>query len=398
MAVSFGGSVSISFSNITTTSADALVSVSGVPSGSYAWSFSTGVSGGGSTSGGSDGFFSTPSGSFLINISGLSASTAYVFTVYTAVNAGVSSTVFTGSFTTSAPAPTTYSGSWNLGGGSGGGPYPTSVTIGSSIAAPTSNPTLGGYVFNGWSVSFPYTPTSSGWTISANWTPYVPPPTYPPATFTGTVGNGTVGTAYSATVTTTNMNYSGTWSSSAGLPPGLSWSNTAGSNTNTLSGTPTTANTYSFSTTASNSYSSQTGNYTITIAAPSTFPPVWSDSALANFIVNKVYSDGVTATNMSAYSGVYSVSAGSLPAGISFNTSTGAVTGTPTAAAAYSFTITATNTYGTISQVFSGNVNGGMSYYDGSAFTKKTVKYYNGSAWTTGTVYVYNGSSWVATQ
>lgn len=225
-----------------------------------------------------------------------------------------------------------------------------------------------------------------------------PPPTYPPGTLSGSLGNGQQGVAYSASVSTTNMNYSGTWSSGGTLPPGLSLSNTAGSNTNTLSGTPTAAGTYSFSITATNSYGSATGNYSVVIAAPSTFPPVWSDNVLANFVVNQAYSDGVTATNMASYSGVYSVSAGSLPAGISLNTSTGAVTGTPTAAAAYSFTITATNTYSSVSQAFSGNVNGGMSYYDGSLWTKKTVKVYNGTSWATGTVYVYNGTSWVASQ
>lgn len=299
-------------------------------------------------------------------------------------------------------SPTAYTVTWNYGSGSGS-PSSSQVVSGSSVTAPSAS--LSGYTFNGW-----YTASSGGtlavssggsYTPSANVTlyaQYTVIPTFPPATISSSINNGQQGTAYSGTATTTNMSYSGTWSSSTGLPPGLSWNNPAGSNTNTLSGTPTSTGTYSFSTTATNSYGSQTGNYTITISAPSSFPPAWSDSALANFVVNKVYSDGVTATNMSAYSGVYSVSAGSLPAGISLNTSTGAVTGTPTAAAAYSFTITATNTYSSVSQAFSGNVNGGMSYYDGSVFTKKTVKYYNGTAWTTGTVYVYNGSSWVATQ
>jgi hypothetical protein len=57
------------------------------------------------------------------------------------------------------------------------------------------------------------------------------------------------------------------------------------------------------------------------------------------------------------YSGVYSVSAGTLPTGINLNSSTGAVTGTPTVASqSYSFTLKATNAYGNITQAFSGTV------------------------------------------
>jgi len=87
-----------------------------------------------------------------------------------------------------------------------------------------------------------------------------------------------------------------------------------------------------------------------------TYPPTWSDNVLAGFQQLVAYSDGVVATYMS-YSGAYSLSAGSLPTGISLNTSTGAVTGTPTTnGQSYSFTITATNIYGSISQAFSGTV------------------------------------------
>ena len=39
----------------------------------------------------------------------------------------------------------------------------------------------------------------------------------------------------------------------------------------------------------------------------------------------------------------YAVAAGSLPSGLTLNTSTGQITGTPTAGGAYSFTITATD-------------------------------------------------------
>jgi hypothetical protein len=100
---------------------------------------------------------------------------------------------------------------------------------------------------------------------------------------------------------------------------------------------------------------------------------------------------------MSLYNGVYSVSAGSLPAGISLNTGTGAVTGTPTTNLDYSFTLTATNDFGAIIQAFSGTIGGGASVYDGTSWYKGPVKVYNGSTWGVATVKVYNGSTWVVT-
>jgi hypothetical protein len=99
---------------------------------------------------------------------------------------------------------------------------------------------------------------------------------------------------------------------------------------------------------------------------------------------------------MSSYSGAYSVSSGTLPAGISLNTSTGAVTGTPTSPVSYSFTITATNTFGSISQSFSGASAGGLVVFDGTSWYRGPVKIYDGTTWKLGTVRIFNGSSWGA--
>jgi len=98
-------------------------------------------------------------------------------------------------------------------------------------------------------------------------------------------------------------------------------------------------------------------NYTTySYSPPPSFPPSWTDNTLAGFTAGSSYSDGVTATNMN-YSGSYSVTSGSLPSGISLNSSTGAVTGTPsTGGQSYSFTITASNSYGSTSASFSGTV------------------------------------------
>lgn len=83
-------------------------------------------------------------------------------------------------------------------------------------------------------------------------------------------------------------------------------------------------------------------------------PPVWSDITLAStFRVNSAYSDAVAATGGTVS---YSVSEGSLPAGIELNTTTGAITGTPTTVDTYTFTIRATNAGGFISQAYTRSV------------------------------------------
>jgi hypothetical protein len=313
---------------------------------------------------------------------------------------GYTSTV---SANTTYTTPTAYTVTWNYGSGSGT-PGAVQVVAGNSVTAPSAS--LSGSTFNGW-----YTAASGGTLVVSSGGSYTPSaditlyaqytaiPTYPPGSLSGTLGSGTAGTAYSASVTTTNMSYSGTWSYSGTLPPGLSLSGTAGSNTNTLSGTPTTAGTFSFTIVATNSYGSTSTTYSVTIASPPTPSPVWTDNVLGTFTISSAYSDGVTANYMTGYSGVYSVISGALPTGISLNSTTGAVTGTPTKVSTYSFTIQAANVNGSITQAFTGTVKGGVAVVTGSTWYKATVSVYVGTypsgSWVAKPVYVYNGTSWV---
>lgn len=101
--------------------------------------------------------------------------------------------------------------------------------------------------------------------------------------------------------------------------------------------------------------------YTTYAYSPPSYPPSGLDASLPGLgVVGIPYSDGVSATNMQ-YNGSYSVISGSLPAGISLNSATGAVTGTPTTAAAYNFTIRATNSYGSLDMSFSGFISNGSA-------------------------------------
>lgn len=79
--------------------------------------------------------------------------------------------------------------------------------------------------------------------------------------------------------------------------------------------------------------------------------PEWVDNLLADGEQNVAYSDGVSAEGIPAVT--YSVTSGSLPPGLTLNSSSGALTGTPSAGGNYSFTITASNGVGSVEQSYS---------------------------------------------
>lgn len=214
----------------------------------------------------------------------------------------------------------------------------------------------------------------------------------------GNVAGGSASTTF--TTSTPVVTYTITWNLNGGTGgSGYTTSVTSGNSISAPSSNPTRSG-YTFSGWSVSFPYTPTGNVTISASwtPVATFPPVWSDTALASASTGVAYSDAVSATNMS-YSGSYSVSAGSLPAGLSLNTSSGAITGTATTAGSYSFTISATNTYGSISQAFTFVVSaaptGNMNVYNGSTWVSAPTYVFNGATWVLAPVYVYNGSSWV---
>ncbi|MBF4802201.1 putative Ig domain-containing protein, partial [Aeromonas hydrophila] len=96
----------------------------------------------------------------------------------------------------------------------------------------------------------------------------------------------------------------------------------------------------SFTYTATNANgTSSPATVTITVSAPSI---VVSPGALSNGSVGMAYSQTITATGGSApYT--YAITAGSLPAGLSLNTSSGMISGTPSASGIFNLTVTATD-------------------------------------------------------
>lgn len=134
-------------------------------------------------------------------------------------------------------------------------------------------------------------------------------------------------------------------------------------------------------------------------ACPVSYEPVWVDTTLAAFQASVAYSDAVSASNME-YSGQYVLS-GALPSGVSLNSNTGVVSGTPSVAGqSFSFDILAQNAYGGVLASFGGVVAaaptaGKLKVWNGSAWVYGPVKVWDGSVWVGGTVKVWNGSGWV---
>jgi uncharacterized protein YhjY with autotransporter beta-barrel domain len=167
-----------------------------------------------------------------------------------------------------------------------------------------------------------------------------------------TLPNGTVGTPYDQGVTASGgsgaYNY---FVSSGALPAGL----TLNPNTGTITGVPTTGGPASFTIEA---VDPSTGNfatqaYNVNMGTNSL---TLSPSTLPNGTHGVAYNQTVTASGGTGpYT--YTVSAGTLPAGLTLNPSTGAITGTPTGSGASGFTIEATDSQGdTGSRAYSVNI------------------------------------------
>jgi len=157
--------------------------------------------------------------------------------------------------------------------------------------------------------------------------------TYPTTTITATVGTAIA--ADTPTVTGTVSAYS----ISPSLPAGLSFSTTTGA----ISGTPTAASSQvNYTITATNSGGSTQASVSITVASGSTltYPQTSITTTPGTAIVTDV--PAVTGAVTS-----FAISP-SLPAGLSFSTTTGAISGTPTAVASQTtYTVTANGTAAT---------------------------------------------------
>lgn len=163
-------------------------------------------------------------------------------------------------------------------------------------------------------------------------------------------GAAPVANAVSATVAANSSNNAITLNITGGAATSVAVSGQASHGTATASGTSITytpaagySGSDSFTYTATNaSGTSSPANVTVTVSAPTlAFTP--APGALTGGTVNVAYSQTIS---VSGGNGPYSYSATGLPAGLSINASTGAVTGTPTTAGSYNVTVNVTDANG----------------------------------------------------
>ena len=168
----------------------------------------------------------------------------------------------------------------------------------------------------------------------------------------GTVGNSCSGslTASGSTVTLTGGNVAAASSCLVSVPVVAAnagvYSITAGSIT-IPGGSPIT---------------NGVGTQSLTATVAPVAPTVWTDATLAPIVTGVAYADAVAANGTPTPT--YAISAGSLPAGLSLDATTGAIAGTPTGSGSYAFTVQATNGSGSATQSFSGMVSGGADDVD----------------------------------
>jgi len=246
-----------------------------------------------------------------------------------------------------------------------GGAYSGVTSSNLTITSPTTG--MSGDQFRAVASNSQSSATSAAATLTVN-----PGSVSAPVIVSALSRSATVGTTLSYTIAASN---SPTSYNATNLPAGLGVNTTTG----VISGTPTTAGSVLTNISATNSGGTGTATLVFTIAAAPPNPPVIGSSLAAAATVGSTFSYTITASNSPV-----SYNASGLPAGLSVNTSTGVISGTPTTAGTVNSSISATNAGGTgsatlaftISAATSGSNNGtGLraQYYNNMGLTGNLV-------------------------
>lgn len=151
------------------------------------------------------------------------------------------------------------------------------------------------------------------------------------------VASANAGQAFSYQITATNSPSS---YAAVGLPSGLNFSTTSG----LISGTTTAVGVHNVTLRATNA--TGTDEETLVLTVVSTSPPVFTSSPALTLATGEFFTWQLVATGSPTS---YGIVGGAVP-GISLNTSTGMLSGTPSVTGNWSMTVSATNTWGTATQ------------------------------------------------
>jgi two-component sensor histidine kinase len=262
----------------------------------------------------------------------------------------------------SGTAGTAYSASVVPQGGTS--PYTWSVSAGSlpaGLSLNTSNGFISGTPASAASSTFTIKVNDSGSPVQSATHQYTITIAAPTLTINSAeLSFGTVGAAYAAYVQPLGGTAPYTWSVASGtLPPGTSLAGSTGF----LTGTPTTAGTFTFTarvTDSSSPVQTATQQFGLVIN-PATLKI--STTSLPNGTTAVAYSNAIVATGgTTPYT--WSLSSGTLPAGLSLNTASGAITGTPTASGTSTFTVKVADSGSpaqTTSQMFTVSISTGLT-------------------------------------
>jgi len=176
-------------------------------------------------------------------------------------------------------------------------------------------------------------------------------------TTSGSLNGGTVGRAYSKILQRINGTATFIWSKVSGsYPDGI----TLNASTGELSGTPTTANqNSSFRLRVTDGVSATAEkDFTLGISAA---PAISANATLPQATLGLAYTQTVTVTGGTAPL-TWSKTSGAIPDGVTLNAATGVLSGIPTAANAFTFTIQVTDANGaTASKTFGLTVNNALA-------------------------------------
>jgi PKD repeat protein len=221
------------------------------------------------------------------------------------------------------------------------GSLPAGLSLNANTGAITGTPTTAG------DVTFTVTATNGAGSDTKEFTVRISATahTTAPTITTDSLPVGIVGTAYSSAIDATGDTPMQWYVDIGALPVGLTLDPLTGA----VTGTPTVEGMFTFTVNVSNHAGSDTKVYTVIVTNTAhTNMPVITTISLPVGAVGSAYTGQLAATGDTPI--FWSVTTGSLPAGLTLDTNTGAITGTPITDGVTYFTVTATNGFGSDSK------------------------------------------------